>query len=145
MSKQEKMENLSKKMKELNEKIKDSAETVAIVGLEAKDKLDEKIEDTKSNVEALKENYRIAFDRSKSKISSELLKARLNMDVAKEKIQDRKEARDKEKLSNYIDNELEYAGDCIALSLLAAEEAKLAFLEAVEAQREYDEKYKEKE
>ena len=54
MSKQEKMENLSKKMKELNEKIKDSAETVAIVGLEAKDKLDEKIEDTKSNVEALK-------------------------------------------------------------------------------------------
>ena len=69
MSKQEKMENLSKKMKELNEKIKDSAETVAIVGLEAKDKLDEKIEDTKSNVEALKENYRIASDRSKSKIS----------------------------------------------------------------------------
>ena len=81
MSKQEKMENLSKKMKELNEKIKDSAETVAIVGLEAKDKLDEKIEDTKSNVEALKENYRIASDRSKSKISSELLKARLNKKI----------------------------------------------------------------
>ena len=145
MSKQEKMENLSKKMKELNEKIKDSAETVAIVGLEAKDKLDEKIEDTKSNVEALKENYRIASDKSKSKISSELLKARLNIDVAKETIQDRKEARDKENLSYYIDNELEYAGDCIALSLLAAEEAKLAFLEAVEAQREYDEKYNEEE
>ena len=38
MSKQEKMENLSKKMKELNEKIKDSAETVAIVGLVVYDK-----------------------------------------------------------------------------------------------------------
>lgn len=143
MSKKEKMENLSKKMKELNKKVKDSAETVAIVGLEAKDNVNKKIEDAKSNVEALKENYRIASERSKSKISSELLKARLNMEVAKEKIQDKKEARDKERLANYIDNEIEYASECVALSLLAAEEAKLAFLEAVEAQKEYDEKYEE--
>ena len=41
-------------------------------------------------------------------------------------MQERKEARDKEKLSKYIDDELE---------------AKVAFLNAVEAQQEYDEKY----
>ena len=36
-----------------------------------------------------------------------------------------------------------YAEQSVALALLAAEEAKLAFLEAVDAQREYDEKYGE--
>ncbi len=48
-----------------------------------------------------------------------------------------------EKLSRYIDNQLEYAEQSVALALLAAEEAKLAFLEAAEAQKEYDEKYRE--
>lgn len=67
----------------------------------------------------------------------------MNFKVAKENIQERKEARDKEKLSKYIDDELEYAEQSIALALLAAEEAKVAFLEAVEAQKEYDEKYGE--
>ena len=67
----------------------------------------------------------------------------MNFKVAKENIQERKEARDKEKLSKYIDDELEYAEQSVALALLAAEEAKLAFLEAVDAQREYDEKYGE--
>ena len=82
-------------------------------------------------------------ERGKSKISSELIKAQMNLKVAKENIQNRKEARDKEKLSKYIDNQLEYAEQSVALALLAAEEAKLAFLEAVEAQMEYDEKYGE--
>ena len=65
----------------------------------------------------------------------------MNFKVAKENMQERKEAKDKEKLSNYIDEQLEYAEDCIAFALLAAQEANVAFLEAVEAQKEYDEKY----
>ncbi|MBR3134671.1 MAG: hypothetical protein IKG56_04330 [Clostridia bacterium] len=136
-----KMEEFNEKMKDLNAKIKDSAETVAIIGLEAKDKLDEKIKDSRSSIEALKENYRLLSERSKSKISSELIKAQMNIQVAKEKMQEYKEIKDKEKLEKYIDDEIEYADNCIALSLLAAEEAKLAFLEAVESQKEYDEKY----
>ena len=48
---------------------------------------------------------------------------------------------DKEKLSKYIDDELEYAESSLQLAFLAAQEAKLAFLEAVAAQEEYDEKY----
>ena len=59
---------------------------------------------------------------------------------AKEKLEDKKEARDKEKLEKYIDNRLEYTSDCIALALTLASEAKLSFLEALEAQAELDEK-----
>lgn len=36
-------------------------------------------------------------------------------------------------------------GQSVALSLLAAKEAKVAFLEALDAQMEYDEKYGEEE
>ena len=43
--------------------------------------------------------------------------------------------------TKYIDDELEYADQSIALAFLAVEEAKVAFLNAVEAQQEYDEKY----
>ena len=37
----------------------------------------------------------------------------------------------------------EYASACIELSILAAEEAKLAKLEAIKAEEEYNEKYGE--
>lgn len=137
----EKMEEFNKKMKELNAKIKDSTDTVIIAGMEAKDILDEKMEDAKSSLEATKEQCRIAGEKGKGKISSELLKAQMNFKAAKENIQEKKEAYNKEKLSRYIDDQLEYAEESIALALLAAEEAKVAFLEAVEAQQEYDEKY----
>lgn len=139
----EKMEEFNEKIQKLNAKIKDSTDTAIIVGMEAKDVLSKKMDDAKSGLEAAKEQCRIASERGKGKISSELLKAQMNFKVAKENIQERKEARDKEKLSKYIDDELEYAEQSVALALLAAEEAKLAFLEAVDAQREYDEKYGE--
>ena len=139
----EKMEDFNEKMQKLNAKIKDSTDTAIIVGMEAKDVLSKKMDDAKSGLEAAKEQCRSASERGKGKISSELLKAQMNFKVAKENIQERKEARDKEKLSKYIDDELEYAEQSVALALLAAEEAKLAFLEAVDAQREYDEKYGE--
>ena len=42
------------------------------------------------------------------------------------------------KLEKYIDDRLEYTSDCIALALVAVDEAKLSFLEALEAQTEYD-------
>ena len=69
--------------------------------MEAKDVLDEKMKDAQSGLEAAKEQCRIAREKGKSKISSELLKAQMNFKVAKENMQERKEARDKEKLSKY--------------------------------------------
>ena len=45
----------------------------------------------------------------------------------------------------YIKNKTEYADDALAIALIAIDEAKVAFLEAVEAQIEYDEIYGENE
>lgn len=139
----QKMNEFNEKMKELNSKIKDGTDTVIIAGMEAKDVLNKKVEDAKSSLEATKEQCRVIGEKGKGKISSELIKAQMNFKVAKENIEAKKEARSKEKLSKYIDDELEYAEQSIAFALLAAEEAKLAFLEAIEAQNEYDEKYGE--
>lgn len=136
-----KMEALSVKMKELENKTKDAIDTAKIKGLYAKDKIDEMVNETKGNVNVAKENYRILSERIKSKASSELLKAQMNIDVAKHELEEKKEAYDKASLEAYIDEITDYASACVELSILAAEEGKLAALEAISAQAEYDEKY----
>ena len=136
-----KMDALNAKMKDLGEKTKDAVDTVKIKGMYAKDKIDEMASETKSNINAAKENFRVFSEKAKSKASSELLKAQMNIDVAKEELAAKKEAYDKASLENYIEEVIEYASACAELSILAEEEAKLATLEAVQAQNEYDEKY----
>ena len=136
-----KMDALNAKMKDLGEKTKDAVDTVKIKGMYAKDKIDEMASETKSNINAAKENFRVFSEKAKSKASSELLKAQMNIDVAKEELAAKKEAHDKASLENYIEDVTEYASACIELSILAAEEAKHATLEAIAAQQEYDEKY----
>ena len=136
-----KIDALSVRMKDLGEKTKDAVETAQIKGMYAKDKIDEMVVETKSNVNAMKENYRIFSERAKSKAASELLKAQMNIDVAKEELEAKKKAHDKESLEAYINDVTEYASACVELSLLAAQEAKLATIEAVSAQKEYEEKY----
>lgn len=137
----EKMDMLKEKMKDLGEKTKDGIDTAKIMGMYTKDKIDVAIDETKSNVNAMKENYRIFSEKAKGKASSELLKAQMNIDVAKKDLAEKKTAHDKASLEKYIEDTTEYASACIELSLLAAEEAKLAVLEAAAAQKEYDEKY----
>lgn len=136
-----KMEALNAKMKDLGDKTKDSIDTVKIKSMYAKDKIDEMANESKSNINAMKENFRIFAEKAKGKASSELLKAQMNIDVAKEELAAKKEAHDKASLEAYIEDVTEYASACAELSILAAEEAKLATLEAVSAQKEYDEKY----
>ncbi len=141
----QKMDEFNEKMKELNAKIKDSTDILVLEGMEAKDVLGKKLKDAQSSLEATKEQCRIMGEKGKGKISSELIKAQMNLNVAKENIEKKKELHDKEKLAKYIDDKLEYAEQSVALSLLAAKEAKVAFLEALDAQMEYDEKYGEEE
>ena len=136
-----KIDELNEKMKDLGEKTKDSIDTAKIKSMYAKDKIDEMASESKSNLNALKENFRILSEKAKGKASSELLKAQMNIDVAKEELAAKKEAHDKASLENYIEDVTEYASACIELSILAAEEAKHATLEAIAAQQEYDEKY----
>ena len=137
----EKMEALNAKMKDLGEKTKDSIDTAKIKGMYAKDKIDEMASETKSSVNAMQENYKIFSGKVKSKASSELLKAQMSIDAAKEELAAKKEAHDKASLEKYIEESIEYASACAQLSMLAAEEAKLAALEAISAEEEYEEKY----
>lgn len=136
-----KIQELNLKMKDLGEKAKDSVDTARIIGMEAKDKIDVAVKETQSNVNALKENYRIFSEKAKGKASAELLKAQMNIDVAKADLAAKKEAHDKEKFAKYIEDTAEYAAACVELSILAAEEAKLATLETIAAQKEFEERY----
>ena len=136
-----KMENLNKKICELGDKARDSMDTVAIKALYAKDKLDDAIADTKSNINAMKENYLISSNEVKGKISSSLIQAQMNMEVVKEELEMKKFEYDKEKFKKYIEDKAKYAEVCAELSNLAAEESKLALLETEKARKEYEEKY----
>lgn len=140
----EKINEINESLKNLSNKLKDSTDTVVISGMYAKDELDKKISDAKSNLEATKENVRIGSEKAKGKLSSYILQTQMNMREAKKEFEEKKEARDKAKLEKYIDSRLDYAKDSIALAVMAAQEAKVAFLEAVEAQAEYEELYGEK-
>jgi hypothetical protein len=143
MSRKEKLEDLKKDISGIGDQIKDSAETAQIKGMYKKDEIVEKVKESKGNVEAAKENVRRVHERGKSKFSSELLKMQMNMEETKNKFAEKKETKNKEKLEKYIDDQIEYAEDCVATSILAAREAKLAFLEALDAEMEYEEKYGE--
>lgn len=136
-----KKEALNAKMKEFEEKAKDVIDTAKIQGMYTKDKINEMILEAKSQVNAMKENYVIFSERAKGKASSELLKAKMNIDVAKKELADKKEEHDKNALASYIDEVLDYASACLELSMLAREEARLAALEAAAAEKEYEEKY----
>ena len=113
-------EDIKKAINELDEKImdlaKDKVDTVAIASMYAKDKIDEMVAESKSNINAMKENYIIFSDRAKGKASSELIKAKMNIDVAKEEFEkelaEAKENYDKTKYEEYITNMAEYAAAC---------------------------------
>lgn len=72
------------------------------------------------------------------KISSHLEEKFNNLN---ELIDEKMYLKDTKKLEKYIDKKLDYSGECIAISLLSLEEARLSFLEAVDAQMKYDEEY----
>lgn len=131
-----KIDELKEGLKNIGDKIKDATDTVAISSMYAKDELDAKIEDAKSSLEATKENARLTSEKAKGKLTSYLLKTQMEMKEAKKE-------KDKEKLQKYIDDRLDFAKDSLTLALMDAKEAKLAFLEALEAQAEYDELYGE--
>ncbi len=99
-----------------------------------------KIEENKKNLDEAKEELNKKKSDTIKIFSKHLSKIEDSINEAKEKLEDKREARDKEKLEKYIDNRLEYISDWISLALTLASEAKLSFLEALEAQAELDEK-----
>ena len=141
MNEKERLEKINKindEFNKINEKLKDSTDTVIIKGMYVKDELEDKIESAKSNLNTAKKNLEKKQDDDKRLFAKHLNKIQENINEAKAKLEDKKESRNKEKLEKYIDDRLEYTSDCIALALVAVDEAKLSFLEALEAQTEYD-------
>lgn len=142
MNEKERLEKINKindEFNKINEKLKNSTDTVIIKGMYVKDGLEDKIESAKSNLNAAKKKLEKKQDDDKRLFAKHLNKIQENINEAKAKLEDKKETRNKEKLEKYIDDRLEYTSDCIALALVAVDEAKLSFLEALEAQAEYDE------
>ena len=142
MNEKERLEKINKindEFNKINEKLKDSTDTVIIKGMYVKDGLEDKIESARSNLNAAKKNLEKKQDDDKRLFAKHLNKIQENINEAKAKLEDKKESRNKEKLEKYIDDRLEYTSDCIALALVAVDEAKLSFLEALEAQAKYDE------
>lgn len=142
MNEKERLEKINKindEFNKINEKLKDSTDTVIIKGMYVKDDLEDKIESAKSNLNTAKKNLEKKQDDDKRLFAKHLNKIQENINEAKAKLEDKKESRNKEKLEKYIDDRLEYTSDCIALALVAVDEAKLSFLEALESQAEYDE------
>lgn len=141
MNEKERLEKINKindEFNKINEKLKDSTDTVIIKGMYVRDDLENKIESAKSNLNTAKKNLKKKQDDDKRLFAKHLNKIQENINEAKAKLEDKKESRNKEKLEKYIDDRLEYTSDCIALALVAVDEAKLSFLEALEAQTEYD-------
>lgn len=137
----QKMEEINKKIKELGASAKDALDTVKIKALYAEDSIDDAIAEAKSNINAMKESYLIFKQEASGKISSKLIEAQMNLNVAKAELEKEKNSLDKESQKLYIEGKAKYAEACAELSRLAAEEAKIALLEVEKSKKDYDDKY----
>lgn len=139
----EKINKINDELNNINEKLKDSTDTAIIKGMYAKDELDDKIKEAREKLNETKTTLKEKQAKGKKTFTNYLNKIEESINEERAKLADKKEARDKAKLEKYIDDRLEYTSDCIALALLAADEAKLSFIEALEAEAEYEELYDE--
>ena len=134
----ERLANLSVKLGELSEKAAVASEDAKLYRELRKEAIQEKISTAKGNVAALQENARIAEEEQKGKIRSALLKVRM---TAKAKHEDHKEARDKRRLENFIDDEIDYILDCYDAAAFLVADAQLSILEVADALQEYEERF----
>ena len=135
------MKKVDEKLAKVSEDLASLSEKAALAADEAKLQeaiVEDKIAEAKGNVAAMEENIRIAKEEKESKLTSALLKAK--MDV-KAKIEDGKAAIDAKMMERYIDSQIDYIFECYDAALYLITNARLAILETLEAAAEYDEKY----
>ncbi len=97
------------------------------------------------NINAAKENVRLAKERADSKIYAFKLKAQMKAEAIKDKLAVKRAERDKASMELYIMDLLDYAESCQQVAFAAAIEADLTLLQAAEVAAEYVEKYGEPE
>lgn len=138
---QEKIAKLNQKIDELQAK---AAENAAIMDAKkdaSREQVEIEIGNARSRVEQAKDRVNANIENVKTAAAAEVSKIQAGIDNAKQKIADKKEAIDQRRFERYIEDTVEYADSCVEIALFAIEEAKLAALEAVAAQIEYNEKY----
>ena len=134
----ERLANLSVKLDELSKKAAAASEDAKVYRELRKEAINEKIATAKGNVAAMEENLRIASEEKKGKIRSALLKARMTIEAH---VQDRKDARDKRRIENFIEDEINYILDCYDAAAFLIADAELSILEVADAWQEYDERF----
>ncbi len=95
------------------------------------------------DIEAAKENVRIAKEYSDSKWNSALLQAQMNVNEIKARRAQRLEEMDKTDRAAYINYLLDYADDCETMAESFMLEAQLALAEAVNEIQDYQKEYGE--
>ena len=107
--------------------------------------IDDDIATIEGDINAAEENMRLAKERKDSKIYAFKLKAQMKANALKQKIADKRTAKDKAAMENYILDLLDYAEACQQVAFAAAIEADMTLLQAAEVAAEYNEKFGEPE
>lgn len=134
----EKLSNLSAKLDDLSRKAAGAAEDAKVYRELRQEAIRERISTAKGNVAAIQENARLSAEEREGKIRSAMLKARM---TAKARAEDRKEARDKRRLENFVDDEILYILDCYNAAALLVADAELSILQVADALMEYEERF----
>lgn len=103
--------------------------------------IDEGLASAEGRISAVRENARLAGEKLRSKISSATIRAQMNVNAAREKIADKRDAADQEKAAQRIMDLLDYADECQDLAANASAEAERAMLEAAQEAIAYRKKY----
>ena len=95
------------------------------------------------DLEAVKENVRLAKDYSEGKRNASLLKAQMTLNEIKAARAERLAEMDKTDRAGYIASLLDYADDCDEIAESYLLEAQLALTEAVDEMNAYEKEYGE--
>ncbi|MBP3900695.1 MAG: hypothetical protein J6D53_04435 [Blautia sp.] len=139
---EERWEKLGKDLEALGEKAKSAVGDAQAAHELGQEVLEQKIKDAKGDIVALQENARILEDEKKSRLFSHVLKAQMTI---KAKVEDLKNAHDRNQLEGYIDAHLIHMADLYDTISYLLTDLELTTLETQEALKEYDEKFGEKE
>ncbi len=134
----EKVEELTARLGELNEKVVKAQADVKEAQNKAKEKIEDDIATVKGEIAAFQENVKCAEEEGKSKLNSALLKAQMTVE---QKVQEVVDKADKAYLEHYMDNRAIEAAECLDMADYLIANAIVDVFEMVEAGNEYYDKF----